>query len=83
MSYVVISVDHELLEPIDRAARANGLSRSKYLSDVIARQFGVEELRHAREAGVDDALRELDQLFVGFGLREDATGAVRAERDAR
>jgi hypothetical protein len=67
MAKVLVSFDDGLLRRIDRAARADGQSRSAYLSAL---------------AESDAALRELDRLFAD-APGDDATAVIRAERDAR
>ncbi|TMK84099.1 MAG: hypothetical protein E6G44_10675 [Actinobacteria bacterium] len=78
---VLISIDERLVRRIDRAARDRGLTRSAYLADLAARDLGVAKgsgaTRRAR-----GALRRLDRLF-GQLPPADATGSIRAQRDAR
>jgi metal-responsive CopG/Arc/MetJ family transcriptional regulator len=79
---VLLSIDDELLARIDRAARRAGLSRSAYLARLAARELGA-----ARGAGADPRARRaaaaLDALFRERGAPEEATAAVRADRDSR
>ncbi len=79
---VLVSIDDKLLGRIDRAARAAGLTRSAYLARLAARELGTE-----RGPGTDKrasrAIAVLDELFRGRPTSEDATAAVRAERDSR
>jgi hypothetical protein len=79
---VLLSIDDELLARIDRAARRAGLSRSAYLARLAARELGT-----ARGAGADPRARRaaaaLDTLFRERGALEEATAAVRADRDSR
>jgi len=79
---ILISLDDELLARIDRAARRAGLSRSAYLRQLAARELGL-----ARGPGQDPrarkAMASLEQLFREQGVPEEATAAIRAERDAR
>ncbi len=82
MSKILVSLDERLLGRIDRAARAAGLTRSAYLARLAARELGTE-----RGPGTDKragrAIALLDELFRGRPSSEDATAAVRAERDSR
>lgn len=82
MAKILVSIDDKLLGRIDRAARAAGLSRSAYLARVAARELGAE-----RGPGTDERARRamalLDELFSARPVPEDATAAVRAERDSR
>jgi len=82
MSKILVSVDDKLLAQIDRAARAAGLSRSAYLARLAARDLGSE-----RGPGADRqarrAIARLQKLFQAQPIKEDATAALRAERDSR
>jgi hypothetical protein len=81
MAKVLVSFDDMLLRRIDRAARANGESRSAYLSHLAesdaARGSGPGKTPAARAA-----LRKLDRL-VADAPAGDSTAAIRAARDAR
>jgi hypothetical protein len=79
---ILVSVDEELLARIDRAARRSGLSRSAYLARLAERELGVAG-GPGRDPRARRAMRTLDDLFRRRGVPEDATAAVRAERDAR
>jgi len=82
MAKILVSIDDKLLGRIDRAAQASGLSRSAYLSRIAAREVGAE-----RGPGADQRARRavavLDRLFQQQSHPEDATAAIRTERDAR
>jgi hypothetical protein len=81
MAKVLVSFDDMLLRRIDRAASANGETRSAYLSRLAekeaARGSGPGKTPAARRA-----LRKLDRLFADAPA-EDSTAAIRAARDAR
>ncbi len=79
---VLLSIDDELLARIDRAAQRAGLSRSAYLARLAARELGAAQGPGA-EPRVRRAARALDALFRDRGAPEEATAAVRAERDSR
>jgi hypothetical protein len=79
---VLVSLDDRLLSRIDAAARREGLTRSAYLAKLAAREVGSGKGPGAA-SGVKEALGRLDRLFERQGAVEDATRAVRAERDAR
>ena len=82
MSKILVSVDDKLLARIDRAASSAGLSRSAYLARLAARDLGEERGPGAgRQA--QRALARLQKLFDAQPSAEDATAAVRADRDAR
>jgi len=82
MAKVLVSIDDRLLARIDRAARESGLSRSGYLSRLAANE--VESAPGpGRDPKVRRALSRLDGLFREHPVSEDATAAVRAERNAR
>jgi metal-responsive CopG/Arc/MetJ family transcriptional regulator len=82
MGKVLVSIDEKLLARIDRAARSAGLSRSAYLARLAARDLGEERGpgagRQARRA-----VARLQRLFDTQPSGEEATVAVRADRDAR
>ena len=82
VSKIVVSVDDWLLARIDRAAKSAGLSRSAYLAGLAARDLGDERGpgsgRQARRA-----LLRLQRLFDAHPLGEEATAALRADRDNR
>jgi metal-responsive CopG/Arc/MetJ family transcriptional regulator len=82
MSKILVSVDDKLLARIDRAARSAGLSRSAYLARLAAHDLGEERGpgagRQARRA-----VARLQKLFDTQPSAEDATVAVRGDRDAR
>jgi hypothetical protein len=81
MAKVLVSFEDSLLRRIDRAARAEGKSRSAYLAQLAAsdaaRGSGPGKTPAARAA-----LRKLDRLFAG-APPDDSTAAIRAARDAR
>jgi hypothetical protein len=82
MAKVLVSIEDRLLARIDRAARESGLSRSGYLSRLAAKE--VESAPGpGRDRKVRGALRRLDELFREHPVTEEATAAVRAERNAR
>ena len=82
MSKILVSVDDKLLARIDSAARAAGLSRSAYLARLAERDLGESSgpgaSRQARRA-----VRRLQDLFDAHPGEEDATAAIRGDRDAR
>ena len=82
MKKILVSVDDKLLAKVDRAARAAGVSRSAYLARLAARDVG-----DARGPGADRqahrAMARLDKLFRERPPGEDATAAIRGERDSR
>ena len=82
MSKILVSVDDKLLARIDRAARSAGLTRSAYLARLAARDLG-----DARGPGASrqarGALARLQRLFDAQPADDDATTAVRADRDQR
>ena len=82
MTKILVSVDERLLARIDREARAQGLSRSAYLARLAEREL---DMRQGPGLGVHvrRALNRIDKLFASHGFGEEATSAVRAERDSR
>jgi metal-responsive CopG/Arc/MetJ family transcriptional regulator len=82
MSKILVSVDDKLLTKIDRAAKAAGLSRSGYLARLAERDLGMERGPGATRE-VRQAIKNLQKLFAENPPPEDATAAIRAERDFR
>jgi len=82
MRKILVSVDDKLLARIDRAARTAGLTRSAYLARAAARDLGEARGPGAsRQARL--ALARLQRLFDVQPCDEDATEAVRTDRDER
>jgi hypothetical protein len=81
MAKVLVSIDVALLERVDRAARARGLSRSAYLAQLAAKDLKVRSGPGLRPT-VREALRELDDLF-SQAPAGDAAAELRSEREAR
>jgi hypothetical protein len=82
MTKILVSIDERLLARIDREAHQHGLTRSAYLSRLAARELDARE-GPGRAAHVRRALDRLDKLFLARDIPEDATRAIRSERDAR
>ncbi len=80
MAKVLVSLNDALLRRIDRIAKSRGLSRSAYLAELAEQD--AARANPGTTAATRRALANLDRLFAG-GEREDSTGAIRAERDAR
>ncbi|MGH7640199.1 MAG: hypothetical protein ACREOL_04705 [Candidatus Dormibacteria bacterium] len=82
MSKILVSVDDKLLARIDGAARSAGLTRSAYLARLAQRDLGESQgpgaSRQARSA-----ICRLQDLFDAHPAGEDATAAIRGDRDAR
>lgn len=81
MRKILVSIDDKLLARIDRAARAVGLTRSAYLARLAARDLGADR---GPGAGRQPrrAIARLQKLFQARPTADDATVAVRAERDS-
>lgn len=79
---VLVSIEDRLLARIDRVAGESGLTRSAYLSRLAAKEIGSNP-GPGRDRKVRRALGRLDRLFRSRSVPEDATAAIRAERDAR
>lgn len=82
MAKVLVSLDDRLLQRIDRAAAARGMSRSAYLAHLAELGLG-DGVGSGRSAPAQRALGALDDLFARRPMPEDPTAAIRAERDAR
>ena len=77
---VLVSFDDDLLHRIDRAAKAQGLSRSAYLAQLAAGDAAGPGPGMGR--GAQLACEELDDLFAA-APPDESTVAIRAARDAR
>jgi hypothetical protein len=81
MAKILVTVDERLLERIDKEARRRGVSRSAYLSELATREVEAHP-GPGRRTSARRALARLDRLFGDHPQVEDATIAVRRERDA-
>jgi hypothetical protein len=81
MAKVLLSVNEDLLRLIDRIAKARGLSRSAYLSQ-LAEQDVARALGPGARPAARRSLERLDILFSKVPPG-DTTAIIRAERDAR
>jgi hypothetical protein len=81
MAKVLVSLDESLLKRIDRAAKADGKSRSAYLADLAESDFS-SGVGPGKSPPARAALRKLDSLFADAPA-EDVTATIRAMRDAR
>ena len=82
MAKVLVSLDDRLLERFDAAARARGLSRSRYLGQLAELDLGVSAGPGQRPE-VRRALERLDELFRAHNPSDDSTTAIRSDRDSR
>ena len=82
MAKVLVSLDDRLLERIDAAARARGLTRSRYLAHLAEVDLGVS-VGPGQRPEVQRALERLDELFRAYKPDDDSTAAIRAGRDSR
>lgn len=82
MVKILVSMDERLLARVDQEARKGGLSRSAYLARLAAAALGMTR-GPGRRAEVRRSLGRLDRLFAAEGTGQDATAAIRAERDLR
>ncbi|MBI4729125.1 MAG: ribbon-helix-helix protein, CopG family [Acidobacteria bacterium] len=82
MAKILVSMDDRLLARVDREARKGGLSRSAYLARLAAGALAMTR-GPGRKAAVRRTLERLDRLFAAQGTDQDATAAIRAERDLR
>jgi metal-responsive CopG/Arc/MetJ family transcriptional regulator len=82
MGKILVSVDDKLLARIDGAARSAGLSRSAYLARLAERDLGESHGPGASQQA-RRAICRLQGLFEAHPGEEDATAAVRGDRDAR
>lgn len=77
MAKVMVSIQDELLRKIDRAAHAQGASRSAFLAAAARRH-----LAQTGEESVTAAVASLEKIFTAPPFI-DAAALVRADRDAR
>ena|SRR5438094_10468284 len=82
MAKILISLDDDLVARIDWEARRRGLSRSSFLSRLASRELNMRTGPGSR-ASVQGALSALESLFARHGVPENATAAIRQERDSR
>jgi hypothetical protein len=78
---IVVALEEPLVRRLDSAARAVGLTRSAYVSQLLKREFGQAQGPGAGPSA-KAAIWRLDRLFAAM-RHEAAAAAVRAERDAR
>ena len=77
MSKILLSLPDELLERIDREARARGTSRSQFLQEAARRQLGWPD-----PVALSAALKRGRRALAGMGIFESAD-LVRQQRKAR
>jgi hypothetical protein len=82
MPKVLVSLDDRLLERLDRAAAARGMSRSALIAELAAKGLG-EPLGPGARPEVRDALRRVRELFADVADPVDSTQIVREMRDSR
>ena len=78
---ILVSIEERLLARVDKEARQQGLTRSAFLSRLAARELESRE-GPGRAAHVRRALDRIDRLFAAHKGGEDATRAIRIERDS-
>jgi metal-responsive CopG/Arc/MetJ family transcriptional regulator len=82
MAKVLISIDDSLLRRADKVAKEKKLSRSGFISQLIAQELdgkkGPGASKQAREA-----MRRMDELFrANPTTNEDLTDVIREMRDS-
>lgn len=78
---VLVSLDSELVDRLDRAARERGVSRSAFLAELAARELGTRT--PAEQKRIEQAHRDLLRLFRRNGTGGDVVEALREERTER
>ena len=63
-----ISVPEEVMDQVDRAARGRGVTRSRFISDVLRR------VAHARRDA--EVTRRIDELFADPKLQKEQKGTA-------
>jgi metal-responsive CopG/Arc/MetJ family transcriptional regulator len=81
MAKVLVSVNDALLRRIDRIAKARGLSRSAYLSE-LAERDAARSAGPGRSSRARRGLAALDVLLASTPAG-DSTELIRSERDLR
>ena len=82
MPKVLVSLDAQLLERLDREARAREVSRSTLLAELAAKGLGEPRGPGARPES-RQAIQRIRSLFTGEEPAEDSTRAIRKMRDER
>jgi metal-responsive CopG/Arc/MetJ family transcriptional regulator len=82
MAKVLISMNAALIDRVDTAAAARGLSRSAYLSELVEREIGQAQGPGSSRAA-HRAMLQLDDLFLNHPAGADSTAAIRDARDSR
>lgn len=83
MAKVLLSIDDKLLRRIDRAAKAQHVSRSAYLAHLAEDSLvGTSKATRARSARALALLESLS-IHAPKASHYDSTSAIREERDAR
>jgi len=82
MAKVLVSLDDRLLERLDRAAAARGMSRSALIAELAAKGLG-EPLGPGARPDVREALHRTRELFADVADPVDSTQVVREMRDSR
>jgi len=77
MTKVLITVPENLLQRIDREAKARRLTRSRFLEEAARRELGAPD-----PAAVEAAVVRARQAIAGAGGFESAD-VIRRDRDAR
>jgi metal-responsive CopG/Arc/MetJ family transcriptional regulator len=81
MAKVLVSFNDKLLKRIDRAANADGKTRSAYLAE-MAESALLQGGGPGRKQSAREAMKRLDHLFAQAPAG-DSTAVIREERDAR
>jgi len=80
MAKVMISLPDEFLKKVDRAAHAQGRTRSELIRDALRAALNGNDKRSRSWKKALAPLRDLEQHWVG---RWDATDIIRYYRDSR
>lgn len=77
MAKVLITLPDDLLDRVDREARQQRLTRSRFVQDAVRRQLGW-----AQDDVIEAALERGRQVLASLG-RFESTDLIRQERDTR
>lgn len=80
MAKIMVSIPAPFLQEVDRAASAEGRSRSELIREALRRMLRRRPSGRPRWQDVLTPLRALDDAWIG---RWDSTNLIREQRDAR
>jgi metal-responsive CopG/Arc/MetJ family transcriptional regulator len=79
MAKVLVTIEDRLLARLDKAARARGMNRSAFISELVTRSLPSP----ADRARAQQALKRIRRIARKYGTPPDVTETIRQQRDAR